>query len=148
LKRRTFKSNYFFGIKTMPFTAKGIFAVEIEAQTEPQISDDVALGRMSLDKTFEGDIKATSHGEMLSALTPIQGSAGYVAIERVTGSVHGRNGSFVFQHSGTMHGADQRLSITVVPDSGTGALRGISGSFTINMMGTVHAYEFEYSLPQ
>jgi Protein of unknown function (DUF3224) len=132
----------------MPFTAKGTFAVEIKPQTEPKISDGVALGRMSLDKKFEGDMNATSQGEMLSALTPVQGSAGYVAIERVTGSVHGRIGSFVFQHSGTMHGADQRLAITVVPDSGTGALRGISGTFKINMTGAQHAYEFEYSLPQ
>jgi hypothetical protein len=102
---------------------------------------------MSLDKRFEGDLVATGAGEMLTALTPNPGSAGYVAIERVTGTLRGRSGSFVFQHSGTMDQGAQRLSITVVPGSGTGDLAGISGSFKINIAEGRHLYEFEYSLP-
>ncbi len=85
---------------------------------------------------------------MLTAVTSTKGSAGYVAIERVTGTLHGRTGSLVFQHSGTMNRGAQELSITVVPDSGTEEFTGISGRFTINVVDGVHHYEFEYSLPQ
>jgi hypothetical protein len=131
----------------MPTIAKGAFNVEMKPQTEPSSADGVSLGRMSLDKRFEGDLVATGVGEMLTALTPNQGSAGYVAIERVTGTLRGRSGSFVFQHSGTMDQGTQRLSITVVPGSGTGELAGISGSFKINFAEGRHLYEFEYSLP-
>jgi hypothetical protein len=132
----------------MPVTAKGSFTVETKPQTEPTASEGVTLGRLSLDKRFEGDLVGTGQGEMLTALTPVKGSAGYVAIERVTGSLHGRSGSFVFQHAGTMDGGAQRLSITVVPGSGTGALIGISGTFSISIVDGKHFYEFEYSLPQ
>ena len=131
----------------MPTVAKGTFTVEMKPQAEPNTAEGVSLGRMSLDKRFEGDLVATGKGEMLTALTPIKGSAGYVAIERVMGTLQGRSGSFVFQHSGTMDQGAQRLSITVVPGSGTGALAGISGSFTINITEGKHFYEFEYSLP-
>jgi Protein of unknown function (DUF3224) len=131
----------------MPTIAKGAFNVEMKPQTEPSSADGVSLGRMSLDKRFEGDLVATGAGEMLTALTPNQGSAGYVAIERVTGTLRGRSGSFVFQHSGTMDQGTQRLSITVVPGSGTGELAGISGNFKINIAEGRHLYEFEYSLP-
>ncbi|WP_298827049.1 DUF3224 domain-containing protein [uncultured Piscinibacter sp.] len=131
----------------MPSLAKGTFTVEMKPQAEPNTSEGVSLGRMSLDKRFEGDLVATGKGEMLTALTPTTGSAGYVAIERVTGTLQGRRGSFVFQHSGTMDQGDQRLSITVVPGSGTGALAGISGSFKLNITKGKHFYEFEYSLP-
>ncbi|QTN21472.1 DUF3224 domain-containing protein [Rhizobacter sp. AJA081-3] len=131
----------------MPSVAKGTFTVEMKPQAEPSAAEGVSLGRMSLDKRFEGDLVATGKGEMLTALTPVKGSAGYVAIERVAGTLHGRDGSFVFQHSGTMDQGAQRLSITVVPDSGTGALAGISGMFKINITEGKHFYEFEYSLP-
>jgi hypothetical protein len=102
---------------------------------------------MSLHKRFEGDLVATGEGEMLTALTPIKGSAGYVAIERVTGTLGGRSGSFVFQHSGTMDAGDQRLSISVVPGSGTGELGGLIGRFTLRIADGQHFYEFEYTLP-
>ena len=131
----------------MSVVAKGLFTVEMKPQSEGGVADGVNLGRMSLDKRFEGDLVGTSKGEMLTALTPIKGSAGYVAIERVTGTLQGRTGSFVFQHSGSMNRGAQQLSITVVPDSGTGELAGISGAFKLNIAEGKHYYEFEYSLP-
>lgn len=131
----------------MSIVAKGTFTVEMKPQAEPGTIEGVSLGRMSLDKQFEGDLAAAGEGEMLTALTPTKGSAGYVAIERVTGVLQGRSGSFVFQHSGTMDQGAQRLSITVVPGSGTGALAGISGTFKITIAEGKHFYEFEYSLP-
>jgi hypothetical protein len=131
----------------MTALAKRSFSVEMKPQAEPRSADGVSLGRLSLDKRFEGDLVATGQGEMLTALTPIKGSAGYVAIERVVGTLHGRSGSFVFQHSGTMDEGAQRLSITVVPGSGTGALAGLSGMFRIHITEGQHFYEFEYSLP-
>jgi hypothetical protein len=131
----------------MSAVAKGSFTVKMSPQSEPDVSDGVSRGRMSLDKLFEGDLAATGQGEMLTALTPVKGSAGYVAIERVTGTLSGRSGSFVFQHTGTMTRGAQQLAITVVPDSGTGALTGISGVFNLNIVDGKHFYEFEYSLP-
>ena len=132
----------------MSAVAKGTFTVEMKPQSEPNLADGVSLGRMSLDKRFEGDLVATSRGEMLTALTPVKGSAGYVAIERVTGTLNGRSGGFVFQHTGTMTRGAQQLAISVVPDSGTGALAGISGSFKLDIVDGKHFYAFEYSLPQ
>jgi hypothetical protein len=134
-------------IRTMP-TAQGTFTVQMTPLGEPDIADGLNLGHLSLDKTFAGDLVATSHGQMLTALTPVKGSAGYVAIERVTGSLHGRSGSFVFQHSGSMDRGTQRLSITVVADSGTGGFMGISGDFKITIADGQHFYEFDYTLPQ
>ena len=132
----------------MSAIAKGSFTVELKPQAEPNAADGVSLGRMSLDKRFEGDLIAVGKGEMLTALTAVKGSAGYVAIERVTGTLHGRSGSFVFQHAGTMNQGVQQLSIGVVPGSGTGALTGITGTFKLNIVEGKHLYEFEYSLPQ
>ena len=106
------------------------------------------LGRMSLDKQFFGDLAAIGKGEMLTAVTDVKGSAGYVAVERVTGTLHGRKGSFVFQHAGTMNRSAQELSITVVPDSGTDELTGIAGKFTLDIVDGKHFYAFDYSLPQ
>ena len=129
----------------MTTIAKGTFTVDMKPQSEPNVVDGVNLGRMSLEKRFDGDLVATSKGEMLTALTPVKGSAGYVAIERVTGTLGGRTGSFVFQHSGIMDLGAQRLSITVVPGSGTGELTGISGTFTLTIVERVHHYEFDYA---
>ncbi len=131
----------------MPSIAKGSFSVDMKPLGEAAVADGVSLGRLSLHKQFEGDLMARSEGEMLTALTPVKGLAGYVAIERVTGTLDGRSGSFVFQHSGTMNAGDQRLSITVVPASGTGELSGLSGSFTLRIDEGRHFYEFEYALP-
>lgn len=132
----------------MSAVAKGSFTVALKPQGEPASIEGVSLGRISLDKRYEGDLTATGEGEMLTALTPIKGSAGYVAVERVTGTLHGRSGSFVLQHSGTMDQGAQQLSITVVPGSGTGALAGITGIFRLTIIEDRHLYEFEYSLPR
>ena len=131
----------------MSAIAKGSFSVELKPQAEPSAADGVSLGRMSLDKKFEGDLIAVGKGEMLTALTPVKGSAGYVAIERVTGTLHGRSGSFVFQHTGTMNQGAQQLSISVVPGSGTGVLAGITGTLELSIVEGKHFYEFEYALP-
>ena len=131
----------------MSTIAKGSFTVEMQPQADLGAEGGVSLARMSLDKRFEGDLVAVGKGEMLTALTAVKGSAGYVAIERVTGTLQGRSGSFTFQHSGTMDHGAQQLSITVVPDSGTDGLAGISGRFKINIVEGKHLYEFEYALP-
>lgn len=107
---------------------------------------EVAIGRMSIDKTFTGDLSATSQGEMLSARSPVQGSAGYVAIEQVKGKLGGKEGTFVLQHFGTMSGKGQSLTLEVVPDSGTGDLSGLTGTMAINIENGQHFYEFEYRL--
>ena len=132
----------------MSAVARGSFTVEMKPQGETIDVEGVKLGRLALDKRFEGDLAAIGKGEMLTALTPVKGSAGYVAIERVTGTLHGRSGSFVFQHAGSMTRGAQQLSITVVPDSGSGALIGLAGIFKLNVVDGQHSYEFEYSLPQ
>jgi len=131
----------------MTTVAEGTFTVQMKPLAEPGMSDGVSLGRLSLDKTFTGDLAAIGEGQMLTAMTPVQGSAGYVAIERVTGTLHGRAGSFVLQHAGTMHAGTQQLSITVVPASGTGELAGIEGVFKLRIEGGQHHYMLEYSLP-
>jgi hypothetical protein len=132
----------------MDYVAKGTFSVDVKPVGDANLVDGVTTGRMSLNKQFDGDLKATGVGEMLTAMTPVKGSAGYVAIERVTGALAGRSGSFVFQHSGTMQDGAQHLSITVVPGSGTGELAGLAGTFTLTIVDGKHLYEFRYSLPQ
>ena len=101
---------------------------------------------MSLDKAFHGPLEATSKGEMLTAGGSVKGSAGYVAIERVSGALNGRRGTFALQHSGTMTRGEPQLTITVVPDSGTGDLAGLSGRMTIEIAGGAHSYGFDYAL--
>lgn len=103
--------------------------------------------RMSIDKQISGKLAGTGKGEMLSAGTEVKGSAGYVAIEKVTGTLDGRQGSFILQHSGTMSRGVPQLSITVVPDSGTGELAGLIGKFQIAIKEGKHFYNFEYALP-
>jgi hypothetical protein len=126
--------------------AAGSFDVKVEPQPDAKAPSPL-LGRMSLDKAYHGDLEASGRGQMLMAGTAVKGSAGYVAMEHVTGTLLGRKGSFTLQHSGTMaHGAFQ-LSVTVVPDSGTEGLAGISGKMAITITGGKHLYEFEYVLP-
>jgi hypothetical protein len=96
---------------------------------------------------ISGDLVASSKGAMLSAMTATKGSAGYVAIERVSGALHGRRGTFVLQHTGVMNRGVPWLTVTVVPDSGTGELVGLEGDFKINVEGGKHSYEFAYRLP-
>ena len=106
--------------------------------------DGIGLGRMSIDKTFHGDLSATSKGEMLTAMTPVKGSAGYVAIEQVVGSLSGKKGSFVLQHFGTMDSGQDRLILEVVAGSGSGNLSGLTGEMAINIEDGQHFYTFEY----
>jgi hypothetical protein len=128
--------------------ASGTFEVKLTPQAAEE-GTDPSLGRMSIDKQFHGDLEGTSKGFMLSsAATIVKGSGGYVAMERVTGTLKGRSGSFVLQHSGTMTRGTPQLNITVVPDSGTGQLTGISGTFTIKIDAGKHSYDFEYTLPE
>jgi hypothetical protein len=105
-----------------------------------------AVGRMSIDKQFHGDLEATSKGEMLAVGTGVDGSAGYVAMEQVSGTLNGRTGTFALQHSATMTRGVPQLSITVVPDSGTGELVSLSGQMAILIDDGKHSYDFEYSL--
>jgi len=125
--------------------ATGPFDVKVIPADEK--FDDPLLGRMMLDKQYHGDLEATAKGQMLTAGTAVKGSGAYVAVEKVTGTVHGRSGSFVLQHSGTMTQGAPQLTITVVPDSGTGQLAGIAGKMTITITGGKHSYDFEYTLP-
>ena len=127
--------------------ANGPFEVKLTPQPAAPGIEPANLGRMIIDKQFHGDLEATSLGEMLSAMGQVQGSAGYVAIERVTGSLHGKQGSFVLQHYGIMDRGAPQMTITVVPDSGTDALAGLSGSMQIQIEDGKHSYTFDYSLP-
>jgi hypothetical protein len=133
--------------KTVAEHAAGRFDVKVEAQGEADKAEGSTLGRYSLDKQYHGDLEGTSKGTMLTAGTEVKGSAGYVAIERVTGTLKGRRGSFVLQHSSTLTRGEPLQSITVVPDSGTGQLAGLTGKMTIIIAEGKHSYEFEYSLP-
>jgi Protein of unknown function (DUF3224) len=124
----------------------GTFDVKINPLPQCNTSEDAKLARMSIDKQFHGDLEAISQGEMLSAGTDVKGSAGYVAMERVTGTLNDRSGSFVLQHNATMTRGAPYLNIVVVPDSGTGQLVGLSGKMHIIIDKGRHSYEFEYSL--
>ncbi len=126
--------------------AKGEFAVNL-APLAPMIGKNgVQLGRMSLTKTFSGDLAGQSLGEMLSAGTSVEGSAGYVALEQVEGTLHGKSGSFVLQHYGFMDRGESRLNVEVVPDSGTGQLKGLTGKMNMTVEDGKHLYEFEYAI--
>ena len=126
--------------------ASGPFDVKLTPQAGDAPAVGAALGRMSIDKRFHGDLDATSVGEMISAMTAMKGSAAYSAIERVSGALHGRAGTFALQHTGIMNRGVPHLTITVVPDSGTGELAGLSGTMGIRIEGPLHAYTFDYSL--
>jgi Protein of unknown function (DUF3224) len=128
--------------------ATGTFEVKLDAQASDTEAGGEGLGRMLLDKQFHGDLEATSKGTMLSASTSVKGSAGYVAIELVKGSLRGRAGTFVLQHSGTMTRGVPQLSVSVVPDSGTGQLEGLVGKMAIHMADGRHRYDFEYALAE
>lgn len=127
--------------------ATGTFEVKLEP-----LADDHAtaagLGRMSIDKKFHGDLEASSQGQMISAMSAVKGSAGYVALERVVGTLSGRKGAFVLQHSGTMNRGTPALTVSVVPDSATEELTGLSGNLSIIIADGKHSYDFEYSIPE
>jgi hypothetical protein len=132
--------------KEAVMTAHGTFEVKVI----PQPADDAAGGpfsRLFLDKQFHGDLAGTSKGQMMAAGTAVEGSAGYVALELVTGTLNGRRGSFILQHTGSMKkGVPTMLTVTVVPDSGTDQLTGLAGKMTIIIEGKNHSYDVEYTL--
>lgn len=132
----------------MTQTIEGPFHVKMTPETLAHDDAPPLLGRFRLDKRYEGRLDAVGSGEMLSARTPVDGSAGYVAIERVTGTLAGRKGSFVLQHSGVMERGMKRLFLEVVPDSATGELVGLSGRMGIDIAGGEHFYRFDYTLPE
>lgn len=124
--------------------ASGAFEVKMNPQADEKAEPTV--GRRSLDKVFHGALEATSKGQMLAVMTDVQGSAGYVAMERVNGKLDGRAGTFALQHSGTMTRGKPELIITVVPDSGTGDLAGLTGRMTIDIVEGKHFYKFDYTV--
>ena len=126
--------------------ATGTFEVKLTPQSTDEEPEGSTLGRLAIDKQFRGDLDATSVGAMLSAGTRTRGSAGYVAIERVSGTLHGRRGTFALMHTGIMDRGTPQLTIIVVPDSGTGELAGLSGSLQIIIEGGRHSYAFDYTL--
>ncbi|WP_348260796.1 DUF3224 domain-containing protein [Telmatobacter sp. DSM 110680] len=127
--------------------AEGTFDVKNAPLTADEALAGTAIGRYGLDKQFHGDLEAASKGEMLGAGNPATGTAGYVAIEQVTGTLHGRAGSFALQHFGTMVDNKFELVVKVVPGSGTDALSGISGTMIIKIVSGKHSYQFDYELP-
>ena len=124
--------------------ARGEFDVKLAPLSPYNADADAQLGRMSIDKIFHGELEAVGKGEMLSAGSPQSGSAGYVAVERVTGALQGRKGSFALQHNATMHRGEFSLNVIVVPGSGTGELQGLRGAMQIIISGGEHSYELEY----
>ena len=124
--------------------AQGAFDVKMTPGPEDKES---GVGRMTADKQYHGDLEGTGKGEMLSFLSAVKGSAVYVAIERVSGTLRGRTGTFMLHHVGVMTRGAPSLSIAVVPDSGTGQLTGIAGKMQINIADGKHSYDFEYTLP-
>ncbi|MDB5033589.1 MAG: hypothetical protein JWQ98_830 [Chlorobi bacterium] len=132
----------------MATQASGTFEVTLVPQKSGNEADDAIVGRLSIDKQFHGDLEGNSRGQMLAAGTEVKGSAGYVAIERFTGTLHGRDGTFMLQHNGIMKRGDGELAIAVVPDSGTGGLAGIAGTMGIEIADGKHFYRFDYTLPE
>jgi hypothetical protein len=125
--------------------AHGTFSVKVAPMTPTPAE---GLARFSIDKEIHGDLEATTKGEMFSAGDPKAGAAGYVAIEMVTGTLAGKQGSFALQHFATMDQTGPRMTVAIVPGSGTVELKGISGTFTITIAGGVHSYDLEYTLPE
>lgn len=130
----------------MPKHATGTFDVKVTPQPPDETPDDNSRGRMLLEKQIHGDLEGVSKGQMLTGMGDA-GSAVYVAIERITGTLHGHKGSFMLHHTGIATSAGQQLTITVIPDSGSDELNGIKGTMTITITGKQHFYDFEYTLP-
>ena len=126
--------------------ATGVFEVSLKPLPMDNDPGTPLLARMSIDKQFHGALDGTSKGQMLTGGTIIKNSAGYVAIERVTGSLKGRKGSFILQHTGVMNRGEPSLVITVVPDSGTDQLEGLKGTMKIDINAGKHSYELDYVL--
>ena len=131
----------------MSLHAEGTFDVNNAPLPADSATDNTAIGRFALDKQFHGDLEGVSNGEMLGAGNPATGTAGYVAIEQVTGILNGLTGSFALQHFGAMEENKFELTVKVVPGSGTGDLIGISGRMTITPVNGKHSWKFDYILP-
>ena len=130
--------------------AKGTFVVKINPVDGSALAQEAGIGRMTIDKTFSGDLEGTSKGEMLTGATESTGAMAYVAMERVTGKLNGRSGSFLLMHNASMLKSDPAgggMQITVVPQSGTEELAGMSGKLTIVIDAGKHSYDLEYELP-
>jgi len=125
--------------------AAGAFEVTVRPLDAYASAESPGLGRMSLDKQYHGDLEATAQGEMLTAMTAVKESGVYVAVERVSGTLHGKRGTFMMHHTGVMERGAQRLAIAIVPDSGTDELAGIEGTMTIEIKDKKHYYSIEYS---
>ena len=125
--------------------AIGQFTVKLELQTASVLADKAVIGRRTLDKQFHGDLEASSCGEMLAVMTAVEGSMAYVALEKVTGTLAGKQGSFVLQHASQMVRGKPYQSIRVVPDSGTDELLGLEGEMQIDIRDGEHFYHFEYN---
>jgi hypothetical protein len=135
--------------KTMTQHATGPFDVKVSPLPLAGPAEDTTLGRMSIEKQFHGDLEAIANGQMLTASTEVKGSGAYVAMERVSGKLQGRSGTFALQHRGVMTRGEPQLEVTVVPDSGTGELVGLAGTLHILIAeGGKHSYDFEYTLPE
>ena len=132
----------------MKFRTEGRFDITRTAEPPYDTREGATLGRSRFDKRFEGGLVASSVVHMISAVSPVKGSAGYVAIERVDGELDGRSGSFVLQHTGIMDRGVPSLVVSVVPDTGCGALTGLRGQMTIDMSSGDHRFSFEYELPE
>ena len=133
----------------MTTTAKGEFDVKIVPQPSDDKSEGSPMGRMTIDKVWRGDFEGVSKGEMLTAgpgSPAVKDSGVYVAVERISGTLNGRKGTFAVHHTGIMDRGQQSLTITVVPDSGTGELAGIRGTIKIIIDGKKHFYEIDYQL--
>jgi Protein of unknown function (DUF3224) len=131
----------------MPHHATGTFDVKVTPLEPSFKAEDNSIGRYSLDKQFHGALEATSKGEMLSGMGTVKGSGGYVAIERVSGSLDGRTGTFILQHNGTMQNGVYHMKVIVVPDSGSAQLTGLQGAMEIIIKDGKHSYDFSYTLP-
>ena len=131
---------------SMTTSATGTFDVKTAPQAPDEKAGSSTIGRLLLDKQFHGDLEGTSKGQMLAFSSSVKGSAGYVALEEVTGTLNGRTGTFALQHSGTMTRGTPHLTITVVPDSGTGQLTGLTGKMIIEIAEGRHSYKFDYSI--
>ncbi|MEP7340196.1 MAG: DUF3224 domain-containing protein [Acidobacteriota bacterium] len=134
--------------KTMKTQARGTFDVKVIPQVPDDNYQEAGIGRFLLDKQFHGDLEASSKGQMLASGSPADGSGGYVAMEKVSGTLNGRKGSFVLQHNGTMKGGAAEMNVAVVPGSGTDQLAGLDGKMTIIIADGKHSYEFEYTLAE
>jgi hypothetical protein len=134
--------------KTMMKQASGTFDVKVIPQAPDDQSQETGIGRFLLDKQFHGDLEATSKGQMLASGSPADGSGGYIAMEKVSGTLNGRKGSFALQHNGTMKGGAAEMNVIVVPGSGADQLAGLEGKMTIIIADGKHSYQFEYTLAE